>query len=220
MPLIGGESALCQLFNWCAKKNTKTPLKEKIFITIETEKCDTPKRIMDLPGVRANDGSNPEDAGVNKAIVEMVTDELKKPNSMVICLAEARSDPLNDNMLRELQKSQAIDDRGDLHKRLLLVLTKSDQWFGDVGCAEDVRKQLRTWQREFFRCEPMLLGWKSMVNECCGPRQQGPSMLQDAARDRFATVLGVPGESDLRPTMSLDSLGFAFPSLCPHALWV
>eukprot|EP00435_Cladocopium_sp_Y103_P043680 s259_g12.t1 len=168
----GGESALCQLFNWCAKKNTKTPLKEKIFITIETEKCDTPKRIMDLPGVRATDGSNPEDVGVNAAIVEMVTDELKKPNSMVLCLAEARSDPLNDNMLRVLQKSQAIDDRGDLHKRLLLCLTKSDQWFGDVGSLEEVHRHLRSWRRAFFGCEPMPLGWKNMVNECLESRSQ------------------------------------------------
>ena len=132
------------------------PVKEKLMITIETKACDTPKRLIDLPGVRASDA--PGDEGVNEMIVDMVTAELKKPNAMVLCFAEASTDPLNDNMRKLLANSQAVESWGDLQKRLRLVLTKSDEWLEHRG-ADAVRKHLQDWRHNFFGCEPMFLGW-------------------------------------------------------------
>lgn len=164
----GGKSALQQLFDWCVEKNRNTmPVKEKLMITIETKACDTPKRLIDLPGVRASDA--PGDEGVNEMIVDMVTAELKKPNAMVLCFAEASTDPLNDNMRKLLANSQAVESWGDLQKRLRLVLTKSDEWLEHRG-ADAVRKHLQDWRHNFFGCEPMLMGYTFDLKKM-GPEQ-------------------------------------------------
>ena len=86
-----GKEALHNLHAWVAERNQEVA-KEKLFITIVTKQCKTPRRITDLPGVRAND--EPECEGVNKAIVEMVSETMVKPNSIMVCLAEATSEPV------------------------------------------------------------------------------------------------------------------------------
>ena len=157
-------TALQRLFTWCVDKNKiGKPAQEKLFITIYSQKCDTPKRIMDLPGVRGND--EPGNEGVNDVIVEMVKHELQKPTSIVICLAPSDSEPQNDNMVTFFRKSQDLNNSINLHKRLLLVLTKSDKYFQDVQNPEQVRTHLQSWQHSFYGCEPMLVGCSKDKNE-------------------------------------------------------
>ena len=151
------KTALESLFTWCVDKNKgEKPVKEKLFITIYSQKCDTPKRIMDLPGVRGND--EPGKEGVNEVIMDMVKHELQKPTSIVICLAPSDSEPQNDNMVTFFRKSQDLNNSINLQKRLLLVLTKSDNYFQDVQNPEQVRTHLQSWQHCFYGCEPMLVG--------------------------------------------------------------
>ena len=87
-----GTEALNQLHEWVEVRN-QTVAKERLFITIVTRQCKTPRRITDLPGVRASDeeGSN----GINMLIIDMVTEAMLKPNSIVVCLAEATSEPVS-----------------------------------------------------------------------------------------------------------------------------
>eukprot|EP00439_Symbiodinium_sp_Y106_P048650 s853_g6.t1 len=85
-----GEAALAKLNAWVTDRNAKVA-KEKLFITICTHKCKTPRRVMDLPGVRASD--EPDEEGVNDAIVAMISDAMQMPNSIVVCLADATQEP-------------------------------------------------------------------------------------------------------------------------------
>lgn len=158
------KTALQSLFTWCVDKNKgEKPVKEKLFITIYSQKCDTPKRIMDLPGVRGND--EPGKEGVNEVIMDMVKQELQKPTSIVICLAPSDSEPQNDNMVTFFRKSQDLNNSINLQKRLLLVLTKSDKYILDVQNPDQVRTHLQSWQHSFYGCEPMLVGCSKDKNE-------------------------------------------------------
>ena len=49
---------------------------------------------MDLPGVRASDEE--EAKGVNDAIIEMISDAIRRPSSVVVCLADAAVEPAPD----------------------------------------------------------------------------------------------------------------------------
>ena len=50
------------------------------------------------------------------------------------------------------------DMNAEFKKRLLLVLTKSDLWFHDTGRADKAWDHLQDWRRNFYGCEPMLMG--------------------------------------------------------------
>ena len=91
--VFAGVDALTKLNQWVADKNANVA-KEKLFITICTPKCTTPRRVMDLPGVRASDEE--EAKGVNDAIIEMISDAIRRPSSVVVCLADAAVEPAPD----------------------------------------------------------------------------------------------------------------------------
>ncbi|CAE7796844.1 DRP1E [Symbiodinium sp. CCMP2592] len=151
--VFAGVDALTKLNQWVVDKNAHVA-KEKLFITICTPKCTTPRRVMDLPGVRASDEE--EAKGVNDAIIEMISDAIGKPNSVVVCLADAAVEPANDNMVKLFR------DRGtgmsSFRGRLVLVLTKADNWFASTRRDEQVQEHLDRWKKEFYGLEPMLMG--------------------------------------------------------------
>lgn len=152
-----GEAALSELQAWCMEKNElPKPSKKKLWITIYSKDCTTPRRIMDMPGVRSNDADGQE--GFNDIIVEMVLDELKKPDSIVLALADAHNESTTDQMVALLKKHRKSLEGVNLHHRFRLVLTKSDHWFQNSGPAKDVEEHLHSWQVEMFGCEPMLVG--------------------------------------------------------------
>ncbi|CAK9037207.1 unnamed protein product [Durusdinium trenchii] len=152
-----GSAARTYLQNWTIEKNRiGKPSKKKLLITIFSKECTTPRRIMDMPGIRSNDEDGNE--GFNDAIVEMVLEELKKPDSIVLSLADANNEPTLDQLVTLLKKHRAILHQVNLHKRFRLVLTKSDQWFRGISGGKKVQEHLRSWQNELFGFEPMLIG--------------------------------------------------------------
>ena len=62
----------------------------------------------------------------------------------------------NDNMVKLFR------DRGtgvsSFASRLLLVLTKADNWFTNTGRADIVREHLLRWKKEFYGIDPLLMG--------------------------------------------------------------
>ena len=152
-----GSAARTYLQNWTIEKNRiGKPSKKKLLITIFSKECTTPRRIMDMPGIRSNDEDGNE--GFNDAIVEMVLEELKKPDSIVLSLADANNEPTLDQLVTLLKKHRATLHQVNLHKRFRLVLTKSDQWFRGISGGKKVQEHLRSWQNELFGFEPMLIG--------------------------------------------------------------
>lgn len=148
-----GDEALMKLSKWVADKNTNVA-KEKLFITISTQKCKTPRRVMDLPGVRASD--EPDEKGINEAIIGMIREAISKPNSIVVCLADAAQEPANDNMVKLFRDREA--GMSSFPERLILVLTKADNWFTNTRRHDQVQEHLDRWKKEFYGIEPMLMG--------------------------------------------------------------
>ena len=169
-----GESALSELQAWCTEKNTlQQPSRKKLWITIYSKHCATPRRIMDMPCVRSNDANGQD--GFNKIIMEMVLDELKKPDSIVLALADANNESNNDAIVTVLKEHRKALDAVNLHHRFRLVLTK------------DVEQHLHSWQGEMFGCEPMLVGsnFDGSDDQSCAGRTRQYRTAEDREKCRI-----------------------------------
>ncbi|CAJ1457618.1 unnamed protein product [Effrenium voratum] len=180
-----GDDSVTKLHEWMREKNDvgqqgKQVVKERLFITICTQECDTPRRIMDLPGLRAAQEKGFE--GVNEMILAMVGEAVQKTNTVVVCLADADQDPATNAMF-------GLFAQKDLNiglDRRFLVLTKSDKWF--ASCApENLPERIKARMEECDRMEgwqsvkPLVVGYTHKLDESSPGRRT--QQYKDANRE-------------------------------------
>lgn len=113
-----------ELRNWIEGHNVVTM--DRLVIRFTSARFATPRRIVDLPGLRKNDTGNEEDTQLREVIKATFLQCAAEPNALMLCLEELNQQTSNSFLVEFLQTEMKHFDRA----RMIPIMTKMDVYGG------------------------------------------------------------------------------------------
>lgn len=94
------------------------------------------RRFVDLPGFQSNDEGN---AGTREAILDLLREEMEKPNTVVLCVEDSQLEYVNSPLILAIEQvfGQGLLHQPSFLRRFVVAFNKSDKWL----MGDDVTKE-------------------------------------------------------------------------------
>lgn len=94
------------------------------------------RRFVDLPGFQANDEGN---AGTRQAILNLLKEEMDKPNTVVLCVEDSQLEYVNSPLVLAIKQvfGTSLMEQPSFQHRFVIAFNKSDRWL----LADDISKE-------------------------------------------------------------------------------
>mmetsp|Transcript_10665 Transcript_10665/g.28491 ORF Transcript_10665/g.28491 Transcript_10665/m.28491 type:complete len:899 (+) Transcript_10665:274-2970(+) len=121
---------LLQLAEWVSNNNKVT--KDRLVIKMTSARFQTPRRIIDLPGLRISD-IKAGDEDVREVIRSAVVEQLNNPNAVLAFCAPLTEQACNSPLVQFVQVELNLESVKD---RMLVILTKCDMQLPSMQSAQ------------------------------------------------------------------------------------